>query len=57
MYLLFVFFRFYFLLFYLTYEPKDTQRFKFGFEFLIFEYLSFEFEYFANLLLISNKII
>jgi len=44
-----------------TYAPKDTQRFKFGFEFgfEFFEYLSFEFEfeYFENLLQISKRII
>ena len=37
------------------YAPKNTQMLKFGFEFWIF--LVFEFEYFANLLQISKKII
>ena len=35
--------------------PKILKGFCFGFKF--FEYLSFEFEYFANVLQISNKII
>ena len=38
-------------------HPKTLKGLNLGLSFQFFEYLSFKFEYFANLLQISNKII